>query len=396
MGGPPTPAGKPARPDAAKPAPRLWLRLGVLLVCVIGGPLLVEVWMRFLLFHPSEFATRHGRELRDPGLFADPDLESEYWRLEWILRDTPDKHRSPPYDELLGWTNRFIEPGTYRYEPAFEPAGRRPVVMYGASFVDCVTGPEECFQTLLEESDLGRGHVLYNLGVGGHGCGQTLTLMRATLDRFEGRDPVVVIGLVADSDFRRASVEFRSWPKLKLVRRAGELVPEGPVPSSGAAAYIEQHGTGIRSYAWRYLLHAPSQIPVGWQRALRGADAAEAEQNELILDIARAMRDEVEGRGYEYFFMLFTSRLGLPPAATPEHERMLLKLFEDEGMPHISARRYLRRATRDTGVELDDLFIPEGLKRNHPNLAGNRVLFEALARGLSGEFEPPRERAGGD
>ena len=121
---------------------------------------------------------------------------------------------------------------------------------------------------------------------------QTLTLMRETLPRYEGQDPFVVVGLVADSDFTRASVGFRSWPKLRLVRRDGELVPEGPVPATGSAAYIEEHGIGITSYAWRYLLHAKSRMPPDLQRWLRGADELEREQDELIRDIVLAMRDE--------------------------------------------------------------------------------------------------------
>lgn len=378
---------------AAPRPPRMRARLFVLLLCLIGGPLLVEGCMRFLLFHPGELAREWGADLRKPGLFAEAQYEDEYWRLEWLLREGEDKHKSPPYDELLGWTNRRIEPGTYRRLSPVDLDGRRPVLMYGASFVDCVTGIDGCWASLLEQSPLGERFALLNYGVGGHGCGQTLTLMRETLDRHREQDPIVVIGLVADSDFTRCSLAFRSWPKLELVRRAGGLVPSGPVPPGGALPYIDEHGTGIVSYAWRYLLHAPSQLPSDWQRRLRRTAAHSREQADLIRDIVRAMCDELDARGLEYFFLLFTSPRGLPPSATPHEERILLEFFEQEQIPCARARSYVRIAARKLEDGHASLFIHEGPRRNHPNLAGNRVMFEALARGLEGRMRPPSKRA---
>jgi len=379
----------PSTPTPGPRGPNMRTRLLVLVSCLVAGLLAVEGIMRYLLFDPGEMAVWWGRDLRHPELFAAHMYEDEYWRLEWLLRVDEKKAAAPLYDELLGWTSGRVRPGTYDYRIDVKLAERRPILMYGASYTDCITGNGECFPRLLADSPLHDRYALYNFGVGGHGCGQTLTLMRQTLDRFVEQNPVVVIGLVADNDFQRCSLEFRSWPKLKLVRQGEELVPSGPVPAGGPAPYIETHGTGIGSYAWRYLLYAPGVLPRSWQHALRASAAQQDEQDALVQGIVLAMRDELEERGLEYFFILSTSPRTLPPRDTSHLERLLVRLLDEEQIPYASGRRYVEWATGHFETELDSLFFLDGAMRNHPNLEGNLLIFEALKRGLGGKFSPP-------
>ncbi len=384
--------GEGARPLGAAPDPRrMRRRMVVLLLCVLAGPVLAELGLRFLLFHPSELAAGWGADLRDARRYAVPSLEDEYWRLLWKLE--PDLRKHPKTDELTGWVKGEIEPGSYRNDAARELRGRRPILLFGASYANCLTPARSCFQGILERSDLAEEFGLVNYGVGGYGVDQTYLLMRESLDLYENSDPVVVIGVVADSDFERASLRFRDWPKPRLQFVDGAL-SDGERVTRDAETFLDEEGTGIGSYAWRLLLHSPSLPLAGLRSGLTGIEEKRREQNELLRGIVLAIRDELEARGLHYYFLLFVSPRGLPPAGVPKTERMLVRLFEESEVPYVHTRSLVLAAAETTGRGIAPLFVQSGPKLNHPTAAGNEVLFEALRDGLEGRYskESPRAR----
>ncbi|MFT7464568.1 MAG: hypothetical protein ACI9EF_002924, partial [Pseudohongiellaceae bacterium] len=113
----------------------------------------------------------------------------------------------------MGWVGDAIEPQTYNHRDEAALGGRRPVLLYGASYAQCAAGlaMTDCFQHAMAASDLADSYGLLNYGVGNSGIGQTYLMMQNTLDRFSGRDPAVVIGLVLETDFDRAMLSFRGW-----------------------------------------------------------------------------------------------------------------------------------------------------------------------------------------
>jgi hypothetical protein len=350
------------------------------------GLFLPEAALRWLLFSSSELALSWAGELRNAHNFADSSFEDEYWLLRWVLEPGESKHRSPTYDARLGWINDRFDARTRRPLTVDELPGRRPLLMFGASYVACMTKPKECFEGLMRQSDIARQYYPVNYGVGGYGIDQVYLLLRESLDLFAGENPLVVIGVVLDSDLERCVLGFRSWPKPRFELREGRLVEPGPVFAGGSQAFLDQHGIGITSYAWRYLLHGKHQLAGPWRERVRGVAAQQSAQDELIDALLSAMRAELESRGLEYFFVLFTSPRGLPPAEVPAQERRLTRLFLDEGVPFVHARPYLLQAGESREGGLDSLFSAAGPAMNHPNAEGNRVLFEALRDGLEGRF----------
>jgi len=243
--------------DEALPQPRRRMRALVLVLSLFGGLLLVEKTTRFLLFGSSELAVKQGRPYRKPGLFADSQLEDSYWLLMYKLHGAHRSTKSPNYDPLFGWVNQNVEAVTYRHAADDATDDRRPLLFYGASYVQALEAGEVAGEDFLGDYNL------LNYGVGGYGIDQAYLLMRETLDHYAGRDPLVLIGLVADSDFDRCVLRFRSMPKPRLLVRDGKLELEGPVIEGGAAAYFKKHGDGITSYAWRYLLNTKGWLPAG-------------------------------------------------------------------------------------------------------------------------------------
>jgi len=362
-------------------------RLRVVLVCLVLGLILPEVIIRWLLFSESAWARELSSDIRRAHYFADPDLEDAYWHLRWALDDSSAKHQGPPHDQRLGWVNSRFDSESREHLMEDELPGRRPVLMYGASFVDCMTERRHCFERLMRNSELGPEHCLRNYGVGGYGIDQVLLLMQDSIDFYAEEDPVVIFGIVLDSDLERCVLGFRAWPKPRLQLSDGELRLPEPVFGGGSGPYVEAQGIGITSYAWRYLLHHDRKTNKGgWKGLLRGTQAMQAEQNELIDAILLTMRDECESRGLDYFFLFFTSPRSLPPYDVTPQEKRLTHLFLEEGVPFVHVRPYIMRAAEAYEEGVDALFIPAGPAQHHPNAEGNRVIFEALRDGIEGRF----------
>jgi hypothetical protein len=367
-------------------APNTRRRLTVLILCLLAGPLIAEGLMRFLLFDSSALVRDLAGDLRDAGRFADPFTEDEYWLLHWKLNEDERKYLSPPYDEKVGWVKHGMEPGTYTYEPAFPIGERRPVLMYGASYVQGFGETEERFEGLMESSEAASNHSLVNLGVGGYGIGQVYLLLRESIDLYTDRKPVVVIGVVADSDFDRSVLRFRVWPKARVeIDGQGNLTSED-VPPGGPGGYVEEHGTGIVSYVWRYLLHSPSQVPGSWQDSLTGAAEKAQATQELANATVLGIQDELERRELDYFFLLCTSPHSLPPNEMSPMEGQLLEVFEGNNVPYVRVRDYLLSAERASGNGLEPFFIQSGVGIHHPTPLGNEIHFEAILDGLRGRF----------
>lgn len=374
----------PTAPDLERSRSRR--RLAVLLVCLAGGLFLPELIMRWLLFGSSELARSWGADLRRPHLFADPELEDEYWRLRWTLDEADSKYKSPPHDPRLGWVNGRFDAETREHNTLDELPGRRPLLLFGASYVDCMTERPDCFERLMRDSDMAREYCLRNYGVGGYGIDQMYLLMQESLDLYAAQQPLVVIGVVLDSDLERCALGFRSWPKPRLELRDGALVEPAPVFAGGSEAYIAREGMGIWSYAWRYLLHAETQVSGPWQERLRGVERQRAEQDALIDGILCAMCEELTSRGIEHFFLLFTSPRSLPPHEPPAQEARLTRLFLERGVPFVHLRPYFLDAAQALEEGLPGLFFDAGPAKHHPNAAGNRVIFQALRDGIDGRF----------
>jgi len=372
--------------ERAYAAKRNRRRLGCVGFAIVLGLLLPEVLVRWMLFGSSELAESYGAELRDPGLYADPLLDTEYWTLRHALGMDLIAQSAENHHPELGWRPRMLDAETLRHRDEEHLDGRRPILLYGASYASCVTPHIECFQGLLEASNLSDEYCLLNYGCGGYGIDQVYLLMRATLDLYADLDPIVVVLPVLDSDFERSSLDFRSLPKPRLELVDGELRHMGPVPSGGADAYLRERGIGITSYAWAYLTHAETQLPGTWRNWLQDREARLDEQFELIEAILDGIEEELVQRDFDHVYLLATSPRGLPPKPIPRMEARVTERMRDLGLPFLLLRPYVADALEHLDGDMSLVFLPEGTGKHHPTPLGNRVLFEALKDGLDGRY----------
>jgi hypothetical protein len=347
----------------------------------VGG---IELAFRFLLFSPSSVARKLGAGLRKAELFSDPRSEEEFWRLQDLFLDPAHRQGAVRPDPVCGWTGPIL-PDTYEPAQPSDLRGRRPVLLYGDSYARCLTPAGQCFQTLLERSDLADRCCLVNYGVGGYGIDQELLLLQHSIDRWKDLDPIVVVSFLVDDALARNRFAFRCWPKPRLKIEGDRLVPEGPVLTD-PEEFREANPIRIRSYLWRFLVFREGVLPARVQARLRRAFAHHAEEAVLGVKILEEFHRELESRGLRHFFLVFHGWDALQPVPRARWaEDLVVETAARLGVPGGHTRPFLLAAADgDAALAQARLFLPPDW--GHYNEIGNLAAFEALRQGIEGRF----------
>lgn len=356
------------------------LALGLALLLLLALLWLAELALRSILFGRLSSSGGAAR-LRVPTLYVRGTHRDDYWKLRALLR--PGARSTPRFpDAHLGWM-RELEPGTYAHPDEALLAGRRPILLYGDSNAQCMTPRERCFESLLKESDLGAQYALLNYGVGGYGLDQIYLLLRATLDRFAERDPIVIVSLMIDDDLERSMLSFREWPKPRFGLVDGRLVEPEPVLLDGAR-FLERDPPRIESYLGRLLLGMLRGSPASGERTPAEVESMRALNGALLA----AIRDELERRALRYFFFLFYFEGGLHRSAGAAwSEDLVLEFLERERVPYVSMKDFLEVVLGPRWEGFEELSGKnDPLLQNHFGDAGNRLAFEAMRQGIEGRF----------
>ena len=250
----------------AGPRTKRALRIAFLAgLSLLAAGLLFEGVLRFLLFSDASLALRVGARFRRSELYASERSGRDYWKLEALFaRGKPPDPHTPPFDARFGWLKAEIDPVTLRHADEAALGARRPVLLYGDSYAACMLEEGDCWQQLLEHSELGAGFALLNYGVPGYGLDQAYLLLRATHALYAERAPVVVIGILVDDDLDRCYLHLRDMPRPYFSLAGAELELH---PPEGATRFehVERDPPAITSYAWRlFLTSRPSSGGWSW------------------------------------------------------------------------------------------------------------------------------------
>ena len=359
------------------------------LLALVGGLLAVELSFRWLLFG-GDGAEKLGADLRHAAYFADSTSDDDFWKLFVELDHGQAPMPDHAYHPELGWVSADLDAGTLRHVAAADLRGRRPVLLYGDSFARCMGAREDCFESLLEHSDLADRFGLLNHGVQGYGLDQIHLLIDRTIDRYLDQKPVVVIALQVDDSLDRTVLAIRGWPKPRLAIRGDELVPEfSPVPR--LEAYLRDHPVSFPSYAWRYLQFGTGLVPLRGRAWLRDEPAIAEHKQQISRRILQAIHAGLERRGVEHFFLLFYGESYVDGSRAPDwREGVLLEFLGTGPVPFTSARRAIVEDAARSGRPVSDYFDHgEGASHGHLDPAGNRAAFQALHDGIEGRFDRP-------
>ena len=360
----------------SEPRPRAGRKrvLARVLVALVVGLLTVEACVRALVWYEVPYTRRLRERLRNPANFA-PSVTDEYWKLRFLFADR-DRHRPPQaYHPELGWISGRIDRDTFEHRDAARLRGRRPILLYGDSFTACETSAADCWEGLLERTELGERFAILNYGTGGYGLDQMLMLMRRSLDRYAALDPLVLVGILVDDDLDRTLLSFRGWPKPRYTLEDGELVAHTELRRD-PAEFLAENPPRIASYAWRWLVNGTTLVPRSQRLRWSGTLAAFGEARGLSRSILEAMKQETSSRSLDLAVIVFHGKGWLdsrPPRSW--REPFLVAELDRLAIPWALSRTPLEQASG----EVRDYFFLGGRHGGHLTPLGNEVVFEALA-----------------
>jgi hypothetical protein len=365
-------------------AQRRWRRRLVALAAGLALALLLgEAGLRLVLFCDLPLCEGLARRLRRADFYASPYDESAYWKLLHLWTRPEDRLPFPHASRFTGWTGWRIDPQTLVTEEEPRIGGRRPVLLYGDSFAECVTAPAQAFQGLLEDTPEGRTHALVNFGTAAFGPDQALLLLEHTAERYAARKPLVIFSIFLDEDPERALLDFRGAPKPFFTLRGGELVLH-PLEELDPDRWLDQHPPGIPSYLWR-LLHVRGRL----FRRDRPGPAGYEESTALTRAFLARAHALLESRGIEHCVLGFHGwALLLAPQREGWREDFVRDSCRELGMHYLSSKPYLMAAVDDDPARLrESLFVGEGPLAGHYNARGNRATLEAILQAIRGQYE---------
>ncbi len=192
-------------------------------------------------------ATGWPRVLADPGRYADPLWDDQYWilRARGGLAPALRRHTEHEQDPLLGWVpdRRNLNPMGGWQSPPFPEGASATVAVFGDSFVFGTVPDGERLPDHLQ--GLLPGTRVLNYGVAGYGVDQIALRVAERATVLQRARAEVVVGLLT-TDLDRALLSVRSGPKPHHTDPGGERLAQ-----SHDAFFATAPGPG--SLLWRAL-----------------------------------------------------------------------------------------------------------------------------------------------
>jgi hypothetical protein len=328
--------------------------------------------------------------LRDPGLYADPHSDDDYWRLQHVWGFKDNLQDAGSVHPLLGWAPRttprnplgiIAEPG-YAVDPADEC-----VLFFGDSFV-AGRGPLE--ERIPQRLETLLGVRVYNYGVAGYGLDQIFLRFRETHPLFAR--PAIGIGILT-TDLDRSILSVRTGQKPWFALREGELELRGLPVDPDPERFVASHPPRIRSYFVALVLRQ-GRLAIG---GVGGEEIhyKRAEKQAINRPILEAVVEEAARRDLPLFFVLFYEPGELRRSGW--RERFLRAELERLRAPYLDTKELFLRLARERSQPLADFYRRTDA---HPSALGNLLVAEALAQAWKdgrirrARVEPREEPAG--
>lgn len=333
--------------------------------------LIAEFGFRMMLFGNSEAF----KKLRDPGLYADYFNEDDYWKLYYLFGGEYKPPANP--HPLLGWIGDFHR-NSLLHNRVADIQNRRPVLLYGDSYAQCVQGVT-CFQDILNnDSSFSREHYLLNYGVGGYGVDQIALLYKKTAHRFE--KPFVIFSLMV-SDLDRTPLSVRTGQK-PLFAIQGDSVILKNVPLEGNPdEYFKKNPPEIKSYLWRRFLNSdmnflPKTVTAKLKRERKYTDE-KIRLNEKVLD---AVLKDLRDHGVNFMFIVFHYIEPGNQQFSVEDENnwrdnFLREYMEKNKIPYVWTKELIRKDPSYDGKNIEKFMI---LENGHPTTYFNGLIASEM------------------
>lgn len=239
-------------------------------------------------------------KFQDPGIYADPESEDAYWLMLYYLNENV----KPPQDPhpLLGWIDKCNRK-TYVHGDIDKLKNKRPVLLFGDSFAQCVDA-SECFEDILNtDPEFSKNHHLLNYGIGGYGVDQIYLLTKQVYPHY--RKPFVIFSLMV-TDLDRSILTFRTGQKPYFEIVNDSLVLKGVPINPDPVEFIESQKIKIRSFLFRKFLSSPYNFLSPKLTSKLKKEKKYLEKKEKINEkILVSLAQELKGNNIDFVFLIF-------------------------------------------------------------------------------------------
>jgi hypothetical protein len=276
-------------------------------------------------------------------------------------------------DPLLGWG---IPPspnnplGIVRDGPYTPRYSGKTILFYGDSLVQGVTTAAESLPHQLEQ--VIPDYAVYNYGIGGYGLDQAYLRYRESHRKFE--TPIVIFGIYSE-DIDRCVLSVRSGQKPYFRIENGVLTLKGVPIDPDPQAWLAANPPRVASYLLAFI---QKRLRILAAHGRTGeVSHRKDEGKEIASRLIQTVVQESTSRNEPLLFVVFYA----PGELTEEswRERFLLDEIAATSVPVVDTKPLLLQAARDRGVQVAEFY--KGAKE-HPNVAANRIMAEAIARAL--------------
>lgn len=350
------------------------LFLTTLFLCFIFA----EIGIRIILFSEVSFLNNIPiiSKQRNTHLYADPNSEDDYWRLECKVNKTSCV--SPKPHPLLGW---IIERSAYasnlQHKNAAYIGSRRPVLLYGDSFARCVG---TCFQDILNnDADFSNDYYLLNYGMDGYGLDQIYLLFKTSVDHY--RNPLIVISLMT-LDLDRSILSYRGAQKPYFIVENSKLKLVENSINTDPAVLLSNNEPQITSYLYRRILFSEfvgKHLPNRFISYLKKENYYKKKKIEVNEKIIVELLNELRSRNLDYVFLIFH------PSWTPEarsqyfkdgidwRDSFLRQKLEEYNVPYIWSKDVIAKSKQNDRSR--NAFYQED---GHPSADFNKLIAEEI------------------
>lgn len=329
-----------------------------------------EMAMRWMIFKGGDaFA-----QLRRPEYFADIS-EDAYWKLyhEFGGEYQPPEKPHP----ILGWVGAF-DRVCYMHHDLKDLEHRRPVLLYGDSFAQCV--PEvDCFEDILNaDSNFTRANYMLNYGVGGYGVGQAALLCSMTAPRYDR--PLVVFSMLT-TDIDRTLLSVRTGQKPYFDLEDGHLQLKGLPIDPDPEHFFEENPPEITSYLYRRFTYSdlnvlPYRIRSRMRNKYYFIEKKQAVNEVLIKRVAAELR----AAEIDFVFMVFhfEDDMMSPNSEKNWRDQFFRRVLDENQIPYIWSKDIIRAHRKAHPENHHDAYIIPG--NGHPTTLYNQLISAEIQK----------------
>lgn len=316
-----------------------------------------------------------GKKMRNPKLYADWYSSDDFWKLyyQWDGKYRPPDNPHP----LLGWIGSF-SPTSYLHTDSAQLKGRRPVLLFGDSFAQCVSG-EECFQDILNPHEaFSKRFFLLNYGVGGYGTDQIYLLMTKAITQYE--NPIVLFSFMT-YDLDRSLLSVRTGQKPHFSVYADTLQLSSILIDPDPAHFFATHPAQVSSYFFSALHRIPQLI---WPSGVSDDPQFRPAKQALNEKILQAAVQELCSRDVPFVFIVFHSDMAI--LREDWRNVWLRDMLERNAIPYVWSKDLLTQLASALGIH-----ALIGLQHSHPTTLYNETIAQEILDFIQGPF--PKSKA---